>query len=218
MIEEVGHTLTAEEIRDLVGTSPVMLEIGCHDGSDTVKFLEAMPGIELHCFEPDERPLKRFRKRFAKYDRRLCLIPKAVSNIDGHKPFWASTGKAGHMEDWDYSGSLRTPTGHLARSPEIKFKEPVPVPCVRLETWWRERSWLDLIDFAWIDVQGDQRALIDGGWEVLQKTHWIYIECHHEPLYESEPTQDELIALLPGFEPLAIYDRDNILFRNRHFP
>ena len=207
--------LTAEEIRDLVGEAPAFLEVGSHEGSDTVKFLAAMPGIRIYCFEPDPRPIARFKQTIGD-DPRVTLYEQVVADINGLKQFYASTGKAGHMDDWDYSGSLQRPTGHLAHSPEIRFKEPVPVVCVRLDTWHRLNLHERAIDFAWIDIQGSQRAFIAGAQKTLPFIRYLYIEAHHEPMYDGEPTQEELIALLPGFEPLAVYELDNILFQHRH--
>jgi len=221
-MQKIDHTLTAEEIRDLVGTSPLMLEIGSHEGSDTVKFLKAMPLIRLYCFEPDPRPIERFQLAMDD-DPRMIFEQTCIGHADTPQPFNPSTGRAGGMEDWDHSGSLQKPTGHLKRSPEIGFKEPVVYKCRRLDTWLLlllgDGLPYDLkqIDFIWADIQGSQRKLIAGGPMALAITRYLYIECHHEPLYDQEPTQEELIDLLPGFEPLAIYDRDNILFRNRHF-
>ncbi len=212
-MQEYRHDLTAEEIRDLVGVSPLMLEIGSHEGTDSIKFLRAMPRMWLHCFEPDPRPIARWHERIGKWNA-TALTEKMVADVDGEKPFWQSTGKAGHMDDWDYSGGCSEPTGHYKRSPEIAFKPPVMLPSIRLDTWYGRK--IDLIDFIWADVQGGQRALIAGGQEALNGTRYLYIECHHPfPLYEGEPSRDELIDLLPGFEPLAIYAQDNILFKSR---
>ncbi len=210
-----SNGMTAEEIRDLVGEAPAMLEIGSHEGTDTAKFLAAMPGARIYCFEPDPRPRARFERTIGD-NPRVTLYDTAVADIDGMKPFYASTGKAGHMDDWDYSGSLRPPTGHLKQSPDIRFKPPENVRCVRLDTWRTCNPDIRRIDFAWIDCQGAQRDIITGGKLTLAVTRYVYIECHHIPLYEGETTQDELIDLLPGFEPLGVYGVDNILFCNRH--
>ncbi len=207
--------LTAEEIRGLVGEAPAMLEIGSHEGTDTAKFLAAMPGARLYCFEPDPRPRDRFERTIGD-DARVTLYDTAVADMDGYKPFYASTGKAGHMDDWDFSGSLRPPTRHLKQSPDIRFKPPQNVRCVRLDTWHRLNPTIGRIDFQWVDCQGAQRDIITGGKLTLAVTRYVYIEAHHKPLYEGEPTQAELVDLLPGFEPLAVYALDNILFRNRH--
>lgn len=211
-----SHDLTAEEIRGLVGDSPLMLEIGSHEGTDTAKFLAAMPETILHCFEPDQRPIARFKELIGE-DPRVHLYEMAAAHIDGEHVLYPSGGKAGHMKEWDYSSSLNKPTGHYRRSPEIVFRKPIIVPCMRLDTWMDltdigDRS----IDFAWVDPQGSQRKVIAGGQETLARLRYLYIECHHPfPLYEHEPSRDELIALLPGFEPLGIYAQDNLLFKNR---
>ena len=221
-IREFPHELTAENIANFVGRSPLMLEIGSHEGSDTAKFLEAMPGISLWCFEPEQRAIVRFKDRIGS-DPRVTLYEAAVAHLDGEHVFYPSGGKAGHMDDWDYSGSLNTPTGHLERSPEIKFKEPVTVKCRSLDSWLDSVYGQPLededrdLDFIWADVQGSQRDVIAGGQKTLKITRFLYIECHHpSPLYEGEPSREELIALLPDFEPMGIYATDNILFKHRN--
>ncbi len=214
-MQHFSHDLAAAEIRGLVGDSPLVIEIGSHEGADTAKCLKAMSGITLHCFEPDQRPIARFKTLIGN-DLRVTLHEMAVADVDGQHEFHASTGKVGHMDDWDYSGSLNRPTGHHDRSPEINFKEPVNVLTCRLDTWLRNADITRPIDFAWVDPQGSQRKVIAGGQETLARLRYLYIECHHpSPLYEGEPSREELIALLPGFEPLAVYAQDNILFENR---
>lgn len=214
-MERHSRGITAEQIRELIGDSPTMLEIGSHDGTDTARFLEQMPGARVFCFEPDQRALARFETMIDSPAVELCEM--AVADIDGERQFWASTGRAGRMADWDYSGSLCKPTGHLTRSPEIGFKEPAPVPCIRLDTWLAHRPHLfdPGIDFIWADVQGSQRLVIAGGNRTLSITKWLYIESHEPPAYANEPTQDELIdELSETFEPIAFY-AENILFKNR---
>ncbi len=213
--------MMADDIQKLVGHSPTMLEIGSHEGSDTVKFLEAMPGIRLFCFEPDPRPYARFKKLIGD-DHRVNLYGFAIADHDGAHNFYASTGKAGRREDWDFSGSLCKPTGHLTRSPEIKFKEPVPTPCMRLDSWYEDWG-ITLagltIDFIWADVQGSQRLLIAGGRRVLNLTRYLYIESHDPVAYAGEPTQEELIEEIQAIAPLrpvSIWGKENILFERNN--
>jgi len=212
-MDNYPNGMTAEQIRDLVDDSPVMLEVGSHAGEHTVTFLKAMRDILLFCFEPDPRPIERFKKAIGE-DFRVKLHEYMLTDWDGLHNFYQSTGKAGHMKDWDYSGSPSKPTGHLTRSPEIKFKPPELYPSCRLDSWHEDTNW-EQIDFIWADLQGSQVAFINGGRKALAQTRYLYIECHTTPLYEDEPTQDELIAMLSEFEPLAIYERDNILFKNK---
>ncbi len=206
--------LTASEIKDLVGTAPTMLEIGCHEGSDTVLFLQAMPGARLFCFDPETRATERFKKLLGD-DERVTLYEEAVCHVDGYHEFHASTGKAGKREDWDFSGSICKPTGHLTRSPEIGFKAPVEVPCMRLDTWFSDHPEIKTIGFIWADIQGSQKFFLDGASYTLSKTKYLYIESHDPPAYAHEPTQEELIEMLESdFTPLAFY-AENILLRSK---
>jgi len=220
MLNQLPHhpdKIQPEAIAGLVGRpDPLLLEVGCHEGEDTAKMLAAMPQATVYCFEPDPRPIARFRTLFID-DSRVVLYRGAVTDKDGTTAFYPSTGKAGHSDDWDYSGSLRKPTGHLIRSPEIKFKPPIEVQCTRLDTWLADNPYIRMIDFIWIDVQGGQQALIAGGKLTLALTRFVYIECHQQPLYDGEPTQKGLVALLPGFGAMGVYEQDNILFCNKHF-
>ena len=211
--------LTATQIRDLVGDSPLILEIGCCECDDTAKFVEAMPKARIHCFEPDARPLAAIPEDILS-NGNVLIHKLAISDKDELQDWHASTGKAGSYDDYYLSGSLSWPTGHLEQSPEIKFKGPVPIECMRLDTWYDNHQGsgpaLRPVDFIWADVQGTQARLIVGGRLTLALTRWLYIECHPTPLYEEEPTQAELIDMLPGFEPMGLYEGYNILFRNRH--
>ena len=212
MIPRNRKDIQTSEIQKLVGPIPTIVEVGCHDGSDTVRFLTLMPKARVFCFDCEQRALIRFKKRLGK-DPRVTLYEKAVADVDGEKLFYASTGHAGKYGDWDYSGSLCKPTGHLTRSPEIKFRDPVLIPCTRLDTWLGETD-LYRIHFLWADVQGSQRLLIAGGHAALSLTDYLYIESHDPVAYAGEPTQEELIDDLSKlFQPLAFYG-ENILFRN----
>jgi FkbM family methyltransferase len=215
--------LTATEIAGMVGTSPLMLEIGAADGEDTVEFLKAMPGARLYCFEPDRRALEAFGRRWnaSRATGSPVVVMLGVTDIDGEKPFWPSGGKAGHLGDWYLSGSYSKPTQHTIRSPEIFFPEkPIQMPSIRLDTWLDETDpdrTIEAIDFIWADVQGGQIAMIAGARMALSITRYLYIEVHEKPLYADEPTQEELIIMLrPEFKPLGIYEGNNILFKNRY--
>ncbi len=217
-MKQIPQTLSAEQICGMVGASPVLLEIGCHEGTDTKKFLERMPGARIYCWDCEQRALTRFKVRIEQ-NPRVVLYEEAVADIDGKRAFFASTGKAGRRDDWDFSGSLCRPTGHLTRSPEIHFKQPTLVRCVRLDTWFEEHPNIHIIDFIWADVQGSQQLVIQGAIETFKYTRYLYIESHDPVAYADEPTQEELIeGLSPWFEPVAIYAKENILFKSRELP
>ena len=208
------ETLQASEIAELVSGKGVVLEIGSHEGTDTVKLAKAMPSSIIHCFECEQRAIVRFLENTKDYDN-IRLYETAIADTDGEADFYASTGKAGKRDDWDFSGSLNKPTGHYQRSPDIKFKEPQLVRTTQLDTWWESMAIFG-IDFIWADIQGAQLRMLRGAHLALRVTKYLYLECHQQSLYRDEPSQETLIDVMYcfGFEPVAVYGKDNILFEN----
>lgn len=222
--------LTAKDILRLVGPAPLMLEVGCNDGADTQHFLDAMPGIRLFCFEPDPRAIARFKTKV--HDARVALIEAAVSDVDGTATFHGSSGRVPaaqrtpdalpccFLEEWDLSGSLLRPTGHLARSEWVTFPQDrnYQVSTIRLDSWLAAHPEIKGIDFMWVDAQGGEAAIFRGGQETLRHTRYCYFEFYNTPLYEGQPPLRELRKLLPGGEGqwdlLGIHG-ENALCKNR---
>lgn len=199
--------ISPREVAMMLPANAVVIEIGAHDGSETAAILAAKPDCTIICYEPDSRPLARLVERFSN-EPRVSIRPWAISSYNGVSAWHASHGKVGHMEDWDYSGSIRQPTHHLERSPEITFDKDI-VQCRRLDDCIAGK-----VDFAWIDVQGAQRDVIAGGRRVLNNTPLVYIECHNVPEYDGEPSFSELCELFPMHDPMSKHG-ENILFRKR---
>jgi FkbM family methyltransferase len=222
----VSKDLTAEGVRDLVGRSPVILEIGCNDGTDTLAFLGAMPEARIYCFEPDPRAIARFKRQV--HDPRARLFLMGVSNQDGTATFYGSSGQAPEtskhpgapaccwLDEWDLSGSLCRPTGHLSYSPWVTFPESRQclVRTIKLDTWAAHHLNADCIDFIWCDVQGAEALVIQGGAKTLSITRYFYTEFYNTPLYEGQLPLGDLQGMLPDFTLLGTYG-DNALFKNR---
>lgn len=231
LVPRIAHSLTAVEIHALVGRNdPVMLEIGCNDGTDTRRFLEEFPAIQIYCFEPDPRPRSRFWENVRpSYDTRLQFLglsEAAVSEEDGSTTLFQSGGTppTGQfhpdvMRDWDMSSSICQPTGHLDWSPWCSFEKSVTVPTIRLDSFlytWPPAFWGGL-DFIWADVQGAEEKMILGGRETLNRTRYLYTEFYDRPMYDGQPNLARIAELLPDFALRAIYGGDNALFANRRF-
>lgn len=200
----------------------VVLDVGCNDGEHTRMFLDLFPRGRVHAFEPDERARARFLAEMDKFSRfrkaaNWTLYHIALGAEDGLIDFHASygDGKDAPSKEWDCSGSIRRPKGHLRRYPWCGFKPPVKIRASRLDTWARE--WVpegETIDFVWADVQGAEGDLIGGGRETLARTRFLYTEYSDQELYEGQPTLAHLAALLPDYEIVEQYP-DDVLMRNR---
>jgi FkbM family methyltransferase len=184
--------------------NPTIFEIGCSDGTDTRQMLELFPDARIYCFEPEPRAIARF-------DANAVLIPSAVGAVDGEIDFYPSHGDGIVKQvDWDCSGSIRRPTGHLRLYPWCGFGEPRRVRSLTLDSWAVN---IPLIDFIWADVQGAEGDVIRGGLATFQRTRYFYTEYSDEELYEGQITLDRMIELLPRWTIVERWS-DDVLLRN----
>jgi FkbM family methyltransferase len=198
---------------------PVIVEIGCNDGSHTLEFLGAFPNGKIICFEPDERAAKRFKKKVN--DPRVVFFSCAIGSVDGTARFFASGGNPlatpdpRFPEDWDLSGSIHPPLLHLQTTPRVTFANQVEVTIQRLDSMIQELG-LEKVDLIWADVQGAEADLIWGGRQTLRNTHYFYTEYSDQELYAGQVNLNQLRTLLPDFR-LIHKLRYDVLFRNKNF-
>ncbi|MBO4228425.1 FkbM family methyltransferase [Bradyrhizobium neotropicale] len=194
---------------------PVILDIGCNDGTDTRKFLELCPQAQLYCFEPDPRAAARFKKNLDLFLDRVKLFEIAISDRNGRIEFHPSNGD-GDAKEWDLSGSIRRPKNHLVEYGWVRFDDPISVETRRLDDWCSQANIKD-IDFIWMDVQGAESDVIAGGKQTLSNTRFIYTEYSDQELYEGQKSLQAILDLLPSFEVVTQYPHGvegDVLLRN----
>jgi FkbM family methyltransferase len=191
---------------------PVIVEIGASDGTDSAALLSHFPDARMFLFEPDPRQIADLRARFEGLQN-VTVIEAAICDGDGSSPFWLSAGQNSHSR-YIGSSSIKEPANASRFVPEVKFEEVVKVPTRSLDSW-AEETGISSIDLVWADVQGAERELIIGGERTLNRmTRYFYTEYSNEMLYQGQPTLEEILRMLDGFELMGIFG-SNALLRNR---
>jgi len=214
--------LTDEDWLRLIGRpDPLIIEVGCNDGTDTQRFLNTFPECQIVCFEPDPRAIARFKRTIT--DPRVTLVEAAAADRDGWSPWFASHGEvpkgtlchvdAEALADWDLSGSIRQPTGHVDLAKWCMFTQTFDVQVVSLDTWIESMPGLQEkeIDLLWIDVQGAESDVIRGARKALSRTRFVFTEFYDPTfsqyirgipeLYDGAPGLAEIIGLIWSIGP-----------------
>ena len=200
----------------LAKENPVILEIGCHNGSHTLWFLETFQNPTIHCFEPDPRATKQFKQKLGNHPS-IKLFEGAISYQTGAQTFFQSDGI---KSDWTCSGSLRKPVNHTELHPQIVFERTIEVPTTTLDKYCQEES-ITQIDFIWMDVQGAEMDVFKGGKNTLSNVHFLYTEYSNVELYQGQANLKKISAQLAesGFKLIRRYHGDalyqNISLTNR---
>lgn len=194
------------EIRNLINnSSPVIFEIGCADGKDTLDFIQTFNDLsfKMYCFEPEPRNAKVFRDTV--HDGRVYFHEKAVGDISNSQtPF--------HQSNTEYSSSLLEHTEDLTKQwPVIKFENTLFIEKVSLDDFVESEK-IDRIDFIWADVQGAEHLLIAGAKKTLrEKVKYFYTEYSDIAYYKGEQTLEQILSLLPDFKLVWDFKTDVLL-------
>lgn len=178
---------------------PVIFEIGCADGLDTLDILNAFGNIkdlEIYCFEPYEVNIKKFKRNIN--DSRVKLFEVAVGNKNGEVEFNISLGNN------FYSSSLKEPGESLFRTWNNLFPNrdsfgKTIVRTITLDCFVNDKN-IDMIDFVWLDCQGAEDLVIEGGKETFQKkVKYLYTEYSNQEIYVGEPSLQDILNMLPNY-------------------
>ena len=124
----------------------IVFEVGCHDGKDTVKWLDQ--GATVYGFEPHPRMIKILRKSLLKQYKNFHLIEQAVDIEENEKDFYLSGG----------CSSLHQFTENLDKLwPERtswSVKGTTKIKTLRLDNFMESQN-INHIDYLWIDAQGN---------------------------------------------------------------
>ncbi len=190
---------------------PVIVELGANCGEDE-EWIRAFcsRGHQAHyvMVEPDVRNAQFIVDKPTSRARRVIL--GACASYNGMIQFHACENqKVGDRA----SGSIRQPTGHVVHFPEVVFNRSTWVPCFTLdEICKRER--LDHIDLLWVDIQGAEKDMIEGGRKTLEQTKYLFMEAEPEvELYAGQALKSELIAMLPEWVMVEDFGY-NVFMRN----
>jgi FkbM family methyltransferase len=213
-------TISEDELKSCIGKdNPIILDIGCNDGSHTLWFLRLFPAATVYSFEPDPRALARF-KTLVGNDRRIHLSDIAISDNDGVAEFYQSNGSrdertlAAFPDGWDLSGSLRPPKLHLEEHPWVTFDSKIHVRTKMLDSW-NAGVGLEEIDLIWMDVQGAEGDVFAGGKNTLERTKYVYTEYSNKELYEGQLDLPRIQLALSNFTLVQRYACDVLLKNNR---
>ena len=201
------------EIKNLISKeNPIIFEIGCADGGDTLEFINTFSDLEIYCFEPEPKNIKLVKEKI-NYPKHH-LFDGVVSDINGEVIF--NRSRTDNPQDLSYSGSIKKPKEHLNEWSFIKFDEEIVVKSITLDKFCNDKQ-IKLIDFIWADVQGAEENLILGGLKTLnEKARYFYTEYSNKEYYEGQLKLNELLFLMgPNWDVIKDFGSD-ILLKNKN--
>jgi FkbM family methyltransferase len=166
-----------------------VVDVGANEGLWASTVAELARPERLVAVEPSPGVLPRLHRRIGS-TAGVTIVEAAVGDSVGRATL--------HVTAHDHNASLSSP-----RSREMDafygsgyaVTERVTVDSTTLDEITRELGEVSLLK---IDVQGTERAVLEGAGETLRRVRWLLIECNFRSHYEDDMLFPELHALLAG--------------------
>ena len=203
-------------IYKLLPKNPTIIEAGCADGSDTIKFGKKYIDGRIYGFEPLPH-LYEIAKENTKSFENVKIFKYALGDED-NKIVELFTGSPDNVH---HSSSLLKPTNHLEIFPDINFLNSVNVETITLRKVIEDLG-INEIDLLWLDLQGFELKVLAADLKVLTKVRFIHLEAHLVELYDGAPLINEVITFMNKNNFKCIKKRipfvsGNMIFKNNNY-
>lgn len=181
--------------------NPIIIEAGAFDGTDTIRISKQWPEGTIHAFEPVPSLYATLTKNTVAYPTIHCY-EVALSDRNGTAPLYVAE-KQNKPGTPSQASSLLPPKERLEHSPII-FPSTIQIPTITLDTW-AEQHHISHIDFAWLDIQGKELAVLQASPRMCKTLKVIYLEVSFIESYAGQPLYPDVTQWLTaqGFEEIG---------------
>ena len=175
------------------------IEVGAYDGD----FSRAIASKNIPAFAFEGSPY--VYQRFKDHMGSVFYINKAITDYYGYVTF--------NIEHLNQAASVGHNGIKIGRWGTESF---IDVPCTSLDLYFKDTDNQKIA--LWIDCEGANKEVLEGGKEILSKTDSILIEVEHKQLWNDIWIRQDVIDYLTkhGFtlykEYPAYHDQTNCLF------
>ncbi|MGQ0522465.1 MAG: FkbM family methyltransferase [Betaproteobacteria bacterium] len=182
------EVLPKKLLRQWLPRDPVIVVAGAHTGHDSVELSGVWPAGHVHAFEPIPE-LYRQLLRNVRRRKNIATYNIALGDRSGKGRMYVSSGGS------DASSSLMKPREHLRAFPDVRFETEIEVRVNTLDEWAGGTA-VAQIDLLWLDMQGQELAMLKAAPRTICFVRAIYSEVSLCELYEDAPLYPEIRAWL----------------------
>lgn len=177
-----SHRELVDCIVSYLPKSPVIVEAGAFNGSDSLILARYFTTATIHAFEPVPAIYDKLVTATS-HEHRIITYPIALSNTIGEATFYVAE-KPEKPGIATQAGSLHRPRERLHWSP-IQFPYTITVPTITLDAWAAQHH-IERIDFLWLDMQGHEFAVMQAAPMMMATVRVVYTEVAFCQAYDDQ--------------------------------
>lgn len=215
--KEIPHipigTISKKAIKEYLNETPVILEAGAADGSDTIEMNTIFPNGKIYALEPVPFYYEQLANK-VRHINNIKAFQYALGDKTGHGLLNLSTDIHGIPLS---SSSLLNPKQHLEVHPQVLFNKTIDINLISIDDFCSLNK-IEKIDFLWLDLQGYEYQVLKASPIILKTLQVIHTEVSLIETYEGVLLYPEFKKWLlsegfhPVIEELPWKDMGNVLF------
>ena len=201
--ENAKGSMVARRLLWLLGKTDLsnvrqVLDIGSWHLGQSIELAAVFPHARIDAFEPVPDSYRLCMQRWAqlnKHDQdRINVHNIALSNAAGEVPFYPIDTEATQVYDAGFSSMLKF-NGGLNNTTDVQ--KEIKVQADTLDKWCAANN-ISAIDILWMDVQGAELLVMQGGAQILKNSKILLTEVGLKPYYEGHTLKADIDQLLLG--------------------
>ncbi len=168
----------------------VVAEIGAHEASFSQKIRTALPTSKIVAFEANPKVYEQFRSRTDFSSLGIDYRHEAVADIDGTVSFHIVVGLLTGV-----IGQINAISSINLRANTAVQSEMVEIPATTLD---RAIAHMGESFCLWIDVEGAQKQVLEGGKRVLPQVNSLMIEVEDYAFWNGQILNKNIESILAG--------------------
>lgn len=208
-INAIGEAVPWHLLKRILPFNPVIVEAGAQFGEDSQWMSEFWPQGKIYSFEPSPESFVHLQK-IATQSHNIQAIQLALSNIPGKFSFYLAGGASSLLKPQD---SFNADYFHS------DVDHPISVEVTTLDIWAQENN-IPIIDFLWLDMEGNELNALKGASHSLKNVKLIYTEVNLQRFWQNCVMYDELTTWMNDHGFVEIWSdivpnwHGNVLFMN----
>lgn len=184
--------------------SKTILDIGSWHLNQSIEFSVIFPDSKIYAFEPvpDSYTDCLFKSQFYK---NISVFNLALTNFSGETSFFQVDPETSPDKNIGASSLLKFKEGlNGTMFNQCWIQKEIKVKAQTLNNWANTNK-INEIDIIWIDVQGAELQVFQGGDDILKRTKVILTEVGLKPYYENHSIKNDIDKFLfeKGFSEIS---------------
>ena len=189
MLHGIAATIELEDLVKDIKPPNTIIDVGSNKGQFLILIEKIFPNKSIHSFEPIKEMLEK-QKKFFNFKKDIFFNNFALGASVSLKEFYITNRT-------DSSSFLKiVEKENKSENYIVKAKREMHIQT--LDNYFNNKTILQPLLIK-MDVQGYELEVLKGSVKILKKTDYLLLEVSENEMYQTQPTESEIIEFLKKF-------------------